>query len=228
MTKRTWLWMGMFACATMLGVMVVLVLRSGPMNAAPTEVVTLAAADAVTPDPVVAGIPVDWDQPGPYLQIVVGGEANGTITIDLAETVAPEHVAQITALAESGAYNGVVFHRVLDGFMAQTGDVKFGRVGPDLRSAGMGGSDLPDIKAEFSDVPFDRGIVGMARSSKPDSANSQFFIMFDEGHFLNGEYTVIGRVTDGMDVVDKIKRGAPRSGAVEEEPDVMQSVTVVR
>lgn len=217
----------MFACATMLGVLIILVLRSGPMNAAPTQGVTLAAADVVTPDPVVVGEPVDWDEPGPYLQIVVEGEANGTITIDLAETVAPEHVAQIIALAESGEYNDVVFHRVLDGFMAQTGDVKFGRIGPDMRSAGMGGSDRPDIKAEFSDVPFDRGIVGMARSSKPDSANSQFFIMFDEGHFLNGQYTVIGRVTGGMDIVDTIKRGAAQSGAVE-APDVMKSVTVVR
>jgi peptidylprolyl isomerase len=226
MTKRNWLWMGMFACATMLGVLMILVLRSGPMNAAPNQTATLAAADVVTPDPPQVGEPVDWDQPGPYLQIVVAGEANGTITIDLAETLAPGHVAQITALAESGAYNGVVFHRVLEGFMAQTGDVRFGRIGPDMGSAGMGGSDRADLKAEFSDVPFDRGIVGMARSQKPDSANSQFFIMFDEGHFLNGQYTVIGRVTGGMDIVDKIKLGAPKSGAVAETPDVMQSVTI--
>ena len=161
------------------------------------------------------------------LQIEVAGEANGTVTVDLFEDVAPQHVAQITALAAEGAYDGVVFHRVIDGFMAQTGDVEFGRIdGGDMRMAGRGGSDRDDLPAEFSDLPFDRGVVGMARSQDPDSANSQFFIMFQEGHFLNGQYTVVGEVTGGMEVVDAIKRGEGRNGAVIGEPDVMRSVTV--
>jgi len=161
------------------------------------------------------------------LTIEVAGEANGTITIDLFEDVAPGHVAQITALAEEGAYDGVVFHRVIEGFMAQTGDVEFGKLeGGDMRRAGMGSSSKPDLKAEFSDVPYDRGVVGMARSQDPNSGNSQFFIMFDEGYFLNGQYTVVGRVTDGMDVVDAIKRGQGQSGAVVGQPDVMTSVIV--
>jgi peptidylprolyl isomerase len=161
------------------------------------------------------------------LQIQIEGEgANGTVTIDLLEEVAPGHVARISELAEEGAYDGVVFHRVIDGFMAQTGDVQFGKMGGDMRRAGMGGSDKPNLAAEFSDVPFDRGVVGMARAQSPDSANSQFFIMFDAGHFLNGDYTVVGRVTDGMDVVDAIKRGEGRNGAVIGQPDVMTSVTV--
>ena len=161
------------------------------------------------------------------IQIEVEGEgANGTIVIDLLEDVAPSHVEQITALAAEGQYDGVVFHRVIDGFMAQTGDVENGRLGSDMRYAGTGGSDRGNIKAEFSDVPFDRGVVGMARSQDPDSANSQFFIMFGEGHFLDGQYTVVGRVTEGMDVVDAIKRGHPRSGAITGQPDVMTKVTV--
>ena len=161
------------------------------------------------------------------LTIDVAGEANGTITIDLLEDVAPGHVAQIVALAEEGAYDGVVFHRVIEGFMAQTGDVQFGKLEDgDMSRAGMGGSDKSDLKAEFSDEPFDRGVVGMARSQDPDSANSQFFIMFAEGHFLNGQYTVVGQVTDGMDVVDAIKRGQGQSGAVVGQPDVMTTVTV--
>ncbi len=161
------------------------------------------------------------------LEIEVSGEANGVVKIDLLEDVAPGHVAQITELAEEGAYDGVVFHRVIEGFMAQTGDVEFGLIdGGDMRRAGMGGSDKPNLKAEFSDIAFDRGVVGMARSQDPDSANSQFFIMFQEGHFLNGQYTVVGRVTEGMDVVDAIKRGEGRNGSVVGQPDVMTSVTV--
>jgi peptidylprolyl isomerase len=161
------------------------------------------------------------------LQIEVSGEANGTVTIDLFEDVAPKHVEQITALAAEGAYDGVVFHRVIDGFMAQTGDVQFGKMGGDMRMAGRGGSDRADLPAEFSDLPFDRGVVGMARSQDPNSANSQFFIMFQEGYFLNGQYTVVGAVTGGMDVVDAIKRGAGRNGEVVGQPDVMSSVTVI-
>ncbi|MCR9107572.1 peptidylprolyl isomerase [uncultured Marivita sp.] len=162
------------------------------------------------------------------LQIEVAGEANGTVVIDLFEDVAPQHVAQITALAEEGAYDGIVFHRVIDGFMAQTGDVEFGKIdGGDMRMAGRGGSDRPDLPAEFSDLPFDRGVVGMARSQNPNSANSQFFIMFQEGYFLNGQYTVVGEVTEGMDVVDAIKRGEGRNGEVMGRPDMMSTVTVI-
>lgn len=161
------------------------------------------------------------------LQIEVEGVANGVITIDLMEEVAPSHVAQIAALAEEGAYDGVVFHRVIEGFMAQTGDVQHGKLGGNLGYAGQGGSDRPDLKSEFSDVPFDRGIIGMARSQSPHSANSQFFIMFARGHFLNGQYTVVGKVTDGMDVVDAIKRGLGQNGSVIGQPDVMKKVTVI-
>ncbi len=161
------------------------------------------------------------------LKIEVAGEgANGVITIDLLEEVAPNHVAQITALASEGAYDGVVFHRVIEGFMAQTGDVQNGRIGGNLARAGTGKSDRPNLKAEFSDVPYDRGVVGMARSQSPDSANAQFFIMFAPGHFLNGQYTVVGRVTDGMDVVDAIKLGKGANGAVLGQPDQMKKVTV--
>ena len=161
------------------------------------------------------------------LEIEVSGEANGTITIDLLEDVAPAHVERITSLAASGDYDTVVFHRVIDGFMAQTGDVQHGKMGGDMRRAGTGGSDQPDLPAEFSEVPFDRGVVGMARAQSPDSANSQFFIMFSEGYFLNGQYTVVGRVTGGMDVLDAIKRGEGSNGAVVGQPDMMQKVIVI-
>ena len=160
------------------------------------------------------------------LEIDVAGEANGTIKIDLFEDVAPQHVAQITAIAEAGDYDNVVFHRVIDGFMAQTGDVENGIAGGNLARAGTGGSDLGNIPAEFSDKPFERGIVGMARAQDPNSANSQFFIMFEPGYFLNGQYTVVGEVTEGMEIVDQIKRGAGQNGAVEGEPDRMVDVRV--
>jgi peptidylprolyl isomerase len=161
------------------------------------------------------------------IEITVEGEgANGVIKIDLLEDVAPQHAERIATLAREGAYDGVVFHRVIDGFMAQTGDVQNGRMGMDMRYAGTGGSDKPDLPAEFSDVPYDRGVVGMARTQNPNSANSQFFIMFDQGYFLNGQYTVVGRVTEGMEVVDAIKRGQGQSGAVRGQPDVMSKVVV--
>ncbi len=176
----------------------------------------LAAAFAVLASPALAT----------GLQIEVEGEANGTITIDLFENVAPKHVEQITALAAEGQYDNVVFHRVIEGFMAQTGDVQFGKMGADMRMAGRGGSDRPDLPAEFSDINYDRGIVGMARSQNPNSANSQFFIMFAEGKFLNGQYTVVGKVTEGMDVVDQIKLGRGQNGAVIGQPDMMKKVTV--
>ena len=137
---------------------------------------------------------------------------DGDVKIELYPNEAPNHVERIKKLANDGKYDGVVFHRVIDGFMAQTGDVKFGNSKSenfDLRRAGMGGSDLPDIRAEFSDEPFNRGTLGMARSQHPDSANSQFFICFEESSFLNGQYTVFGKVIEGMEYVDKIMRGEP-------------------
>mgnify|MGYP001606387341 CR=1 FL=1 len=167
----------------------------------------------------------EGDGPGPNLVIDVTGTANGQIVIDLAADVAPKHVEQIVALAKAGSYDNVVFHRVIDGFMAQTGDVQYGKAGGDTSMAGMGGSDMPNLPAEFSDVGFDRGIVGMARAQDLDSANSQFFIMFAPGDFLNGQYTVVGKVISGMDVVDAIKRGEGGNGEVT-EPDVMAKVTV--
>ena len=136
----------------------------------------------------------------------------GDVKIELFEDVAPKHVERIKKLANDGSYDNVVFHRVIDGFMAQTGDVRFGNSSSDnfdLNRAGMGGSDLPDIRAEFSDEPFVRGTLGMARSQHPDSANSQFFICFDDASFLNGQYTVFGKVIEGMEYVDKIMRGEP-------------------
>ena len=156
------------------------------------------------------------------LQIEIAGEgANGTVTIDLLEDVAPNHAAQIAALAAEGAYDGVVFHRVIDGFMAQTGDVQHGRSGGDTRRAGTGGSDLPDLPAEFSKLPHDRGTLGAARAQNPNSANSQFFINFSDNHFLNGQYTVYGRVISGMKHVDAVTRGEPPAN-----PDQMISVKV--
>jgi len=125
----------------------------------------------------------------------------GRIIIKLRTDIAPGHAERMKLLAREHFYDDVPFHRVIDGFMAQTGDGEFGN--------GTGGSEYPDLKAEFSDVPFKRGTVGMARSSNPHSANSQFFIMFDDGSFLNGQYTVVGEVVGGMDVVDKLKRGEP-------------------
>ena len=160
------------------------------------------------------------------LEIDIAGEANGTIVIDLFEETAPLHVAQISAIAQAGNYDGVVFHRVIDGFMAQTGDVENGVMGMDLSRAGTGGSEFADIPAEFSDLPFERGVIGMARAQSPNSANSQFFIMFEPGYFLNGQYTVVGAVTEGMDIVDTIKRGTGANGAVIGEPDMMAAVRV--
>lgn len=165
------------------------------------------------------------DGPGPNLVIEVAGSTTGQIVIDMLPDVAPKHVEQITALAKEGAYDGVVFHRVIDGFMAQTGDVANGKAGGNLSMAGMGGSSRPDLPAEFSDLSFERGVVGMARSQSPDSANSQFFIMFAPGDFLNGQYTVVGRVVSGMEVVDAIKKGDGGNGEVS-DPDRMERVTV--
>ena len=153
---------------------------------------------------------------------------DGPVVIKLSPEVAPQNVARIKALATSGKYNDVAFHRVIDGFMAQTGDVQFGnlRKGLDATRVGTGCSDAPDLPAEFSNIPFDRGVVGMARSNDPNSANSQFFIVFAPSHFLNGPYTVVGKVVSGMDKVDKIKRGASNDTGTVTHPDRMLRVTI--
>jgi peptidylprolyl isomerase len=153
--------------------------------------------------------------------------SSGEVVIEMLPDVAPLHVERIKTLAREGAYDGVAFHRVMEGFMAQTGDVQFGDMndGYEPRRTGTGGSKYPDVKAEFSSLPFDRGVAGMARSQNPNSANSQFFIMFADGHSLNNQYTVWGRVISGMEHVDNIKRGAPGSGAVT-DPDRMIRVRV--
>jgi peptidylprolyl isomerase len=149
---------------------------------------------------------------------------DGPVVIELLPDVAPKHVERIKELARSGAYDNVAFHRVIEGFMAQTGDVEHGNMsgeGFNIRRAGTGGSDLPDLPAEFSNIPHDRGTLGAARSSNPNSANSQFFINFKDNHFLNRQYTVYGRVVSGMEHVDKIMRGEPPS-----TPDRMIRVRV--
>ena len=146
---------------------------------------------------------------------------DGDVKIELFSDVAPKHVERIKKLAEEGKYDNVVFHRVIDGFMAQTGDVKFGNSSSndfDLKRAGMGGSDLPDLDAEFNDIPHEKGTVSMARSSDPNSANSQFFICFEPAPFLDRNYTVFGKVIEGMNHIDKIKRGDGPNGSVS-DPD---------
>ena len=147
---------------------------------------------------------------------------DGEVKIELFPDVAPGHVKRIKELANSGKYNGVVFHRVIDGFMAQTGDVQFGNSDSkefNLSRAGMGGSDLPDLKAEFSNLPHERGTLSMARSQNPDSANSQFFICFQPAPFLDRQYTVFGKVISGMEFVYKIKRGDSNNNGAVTDPD---------
>ena len=151
---------------------------------------------------------------------------DGDVKIEMYPDVAPNHVKRIQELANSGQYDNVVFHRVIDGFMAQTGDVKFGNSSSkdfDLRRAGIGGSDLPDLNQEFNDLPHDRGTVSMARSSDPNSANSQFFICFKPAPFLDRQYTVFGKVIKGMENVDKIKRGDANLNGSVENPDKILS-----
>ena len=146
---------------------------------------------------------------------------DGNVEIELFDKIAPKHVDRIKKLAEEGKYDNVVFHRVIDGFMAQTGDVQFGNTSNsnfNLDRAGMGGSNLPDLDAEFSDLPHLRGTLSMARSSDPNSANSQFFICFDDAPHLDRNYTVFGKVNKGMEFVDNIKRGTGPNGSVT-DPD---------
>lgn len=147
---------------------------------------------------------------------------DGKVDIELLPALAPKHVARVIELTEAGAYDGVVFHRVIDGFMAQTGDVKFGKTGGaefNLAQAGMGGSDLPDVEAEFNAESFQRGVLGAARSQDPNSFNSQFFITTDDASFLDGQYTVFGKVVDGMDFVDALEKGPQEQNGAVANPD---------
>ncbi len=152
---------------------------------------------------------------------------DGDVVIELYKDIAPEHVKRFTKLAEEKKYDGVVFHRVIDGFMAQTGDVEFGNSNNenfDLSRAGTGGSEYPDLKAEFSNIPHERGTLSMARSSDPNSANSQFFICFKQASHLDRQYTVFGKVVEGMEFVDLIKRGDGANGSVS-KPDKIISLS---
>ncbi len=142
---------------------------------------------------------------------------SGPVTIALRPDLAPNHAERLKTLARQGFYDGVVFHRVIDGFMAQAGDPT---------GTGSGGSDLPDLEAEFSDVPFTRGVIGMARTQDPDSANSQFFITYADASFLNGQYTVVGEVVDGMEAVDAIKKGSEAENGLVADPDRIVSMKV--
>lgn len=185
----------------------------------------LAAASVASAE----GLPGVKDGPGPNLVIEVAdaaGTPKGTIVLDLYPEKAPNHVKRLVELAKAGDYNGVVFHRVINGFMAQTGDVQYGKKDGDTSRAGMGGSNKPDLKAEFNDVAFQAGTVGMARSQNPDSANSQFFIDLAPADFLNGQYTVVGQLVDGWDVLNAIKKGDEAANGSVDKPDYMAKVTV--
>jgi len=152
---------------------------------------------------------------------------DGNVVIELFDKIAPNHVKRFKKLAEEKRYDGIVFHRVIDGFMAQTGDVRYGNSNLesfDLKKAGQGGSEYPDLEAEFSDLPHERGTLSMARSSDPNSANSQFFICFQSSPHLDRQYTIFGKVIEGMDYVDQIKRGTGSGGEVS-EPDKIISLS---
>ena len=161
------------------------------------------------------------------LVIEIAGHNPGVVEIELLPDVAPKHVERIKQLARDGSYDNIAFHRVMAGFMAQTGDVQHGKMtGFNLRYAGTGQSKYPDLPSEFSDIPFIKGVVGMARGQSPNSANSQFFIMFDEEAQLNNNYTVFGRVIAGQKVVDKIKKGSKSVNGAVNSPDYMKKVWI--
>jgi peptidylprolyl isomerase len=172
----------------------------------------LFAAFAIT---MAVSVPTSLAQDGtPHLLLEL---ETGTVDIELLPELAPQHVERIIELTERGFYDGVVFHRVIEGFMAQTGDPT---------GTGMGGSELPDLPAEFSDVPFTRGVVAAARTADPNSANSQFFITYADAPHLSGQYTVWGRVVDGMDAVDAVKKGDPGGNGQVQDPDAIVSATI--
>jgi cyclophilin family peptidyl-prolyl cis-trans isomerase len=166
-----------------------------------------------------AATPVLAQEGTPHLLLTL---EDGVVDIELLPAIAPKHVERVVALAEDGAYDGVVFHRVIDGFMAQTGDVRYGKEGGaefNLQMAGMGGSDLPDVVAEFNSESFQRGVVGAARSQDPNSFNSQFFITTADASFLDGQYTVLGKVVSGMDYVDALEKGPKELNGAVANPD---------
>jgi peptidylprolyl isomerase len=168
--------------------------------------------------PVVSAAPLKLPTGANPENTLVIDTTQGPVVVKLRTDLAPQHAERLKQLARDKFYDNVPFHRVIPGFMAQTGDGQNGN--------GTGGSKYPDLKAEFSPVPFKRGIVGMARTSDPNSANSQFFIMYDDGSFLNGKYTVVGEVVSGMDVVDKLKKGSQANNGSVADPDRMVSVRV--
>ncbi|WEJ60424.1 peptidylprolyl isomerase [Devosia sp. FJ2-5-3] len=154
---------------------------------------------------------------------------SGTVDIELLPELAPKHVERVVTLAESGEYDNVVFHRVIEGFMAQTGDVEFGKENTpnfDLQRAGMGGSKLPDVEAEFNSESFQRGILGAARSQNPNSFNSQFFITYADASFLDGQYTVFGKVASGMEAVDALEKGPQSANGAVANPDKIIKATI--
>ena len=161
-------------------------------------------------------------------RIIIDDQVQGRVTVQMRPDLAPGHVARIKELARKGFYDGVVFHRVIDGFMAQTGDVQYGKSGAegfDLSMAGMGGSDLPDVEAEFNAESFQRGVLGAARSQDPNSFNSQFFITTADASFLDGQYTVFGKVVSGMEFVDGLEKGpAEQNGAVANPDQIIKAV----
>ncbi|MBU3029510.1 peptidylprolyl isomerase [Paracoccus marinaquae] len=174
--------------------------------------------------------PQNTDGPGPNMVIEIAdaaGNSKGTITLDLLADKAPGHVERLVELTKAGAYDGVVFHRVIADFMAQTGDVQYGKQGGDTSMAGMGGSDKPDLPAEFSDVSFQPGTVGMARAQNPNSANSQFFIDLAPATYLDGQYTVVGQLIEGWEVLNSIKKGDAAANGAVDAPDYMAKVTIV-
>ena len=164
----------------------------------------------------------------PENTLVIELKDGGRVVVEMLPDIAPKHVSRIKELARAGEYDNVAFHRVIDGFMAQTGDVANGDMEDNfnLRRAGTGGSKHPDLPVEFSKLPFDRGVLGMARSQSPNSANSQFFIMFADAPHLDGQYTAVGEVTSGLEVLDAIKRGTGQNGEVAETPDRIVDVRV--
>ena len=173
-----------------------------------------------------SAMPANAQTGTPHLILTIKG---GDVDIELLPAIAPKHVERVIALTEAGAYDGVVFHRVIDGFMAQTGDVQYGKSGAegfDLSMAGMGGSDLPDVEAEFNAESFQRGVLGAARSQDPNSFNSQFFITTADASFLDGQYTVFGKVVSGMEFVDALEKGPQELNGAVANPDKIVTATI--
>lgn len=191
----------------------------------------LAAQDAAAPAaPAAPATPApmapETFMNNPEYMLALDLSSGGRVVIQLRPDKAPQHVERLRTLARQGFYNGLVFHRVIEGFMAQTGDVQFGKQGGDTSRAGMGGSDLPDLPAEFSDLSFREGTVGMARSQDPNSANSQFFIDLAPAPFLDGQYTIVGQLVDGWDVLNAIQKGDQAANGAVANPDYMVKVTI--